>query len=82
MWSATETSGSSGGLGDVDPDKTRVEEATTQEPYRIAPHTTVREVVKTMVEHKYGSALVEEGGKITGIFTTHDALVLLDKVLG
>jgi len=34
-------------------------------------------VLQEMLEHKYGSAVVVEGVKIIGIFTTHDSLKLL-----
>ncbi|MGB8222489.1 MAG: CBS domain-containing protein [Polyangiales bacterium] len=65
------------GLNEVNPDKTTVEEAMTQEAYTVSKDTPLFTVLDAMLEHKYGSAIVVEGIKIIGIFTTHDALQLL-----
>jgi len=65
------------GLNEVNPDKTTVEEAMTQEAYTVSKETSLFTVLQEMLEHKYGSAIVVEGVKIVGIFTTHDALKLL-----
>ncbi len=65
------------GLNEVNPDATTVEEAMTQEAYTVSPETPLIDVLKQMLEHKYGSVVVVEGTKIIGIFTTHDALKLL-----
>jgi len=64
-------------LGDIDPDTTKVEEAINQVPYRTAPETKLSSVLAEMEAHKYGSALVVDGNKVAGIFTTHDAVSLL-----
>lgn len=69
------------GLPDVDPDTVKVEEAMTQDPYRVGPDVPVAEVVRTMAEHRYGSAVVMHEGRVAGIFTTVDALHLLADVL-
>jgi len=69
------------GLPDIDPDAVKVEEAMTQDPYRVGPDVTVGEVVRTMAAHKYGSAVVMHEGRVAGIFTTNDALDLLAAVL-
>lgn len=69
-------------LPDVDPDGVTVEEAMTQDPYTVRPETTVREVAAAMAEHKYGTAVVMQEGRVVGIFTTVDALRLLSVVLG
>lgn len=69
------------GLPDVDPDAVKVEEAMTQDPYHVTPEVTVGEVVRKMAEHKYGSAVVMQEGKVVGIFTTIDALSLLSGLL-
>jgi acetoin utilization protein AcuB len=50
-------------------------------PYTVAPATTLAEVVRTMAEHKYGSAVVVEDGTVVGVFTTTDALKALASVL-
>lgn len=65
------------GLNEVDPDQTTVEEAMTQEAYTVSKGAALFDVLREMLEHKYGSAIVVEGTKIIGIFTTHDALKLL-----
>jgi acetoin utilization protein AcuB len=65
------------GLNEVNPDSTTVEEAMTQEAYTVSKDTSLFDVLEAMLEHKYGSAVVVEGVKIIGIFTTHDSLKLL-----
>lgn len=68
-------------LPDVDPDEVTVEEAMTQDPYTVRGDTPVREVAAAMAEHKYGTAVVMEEGRVAGIFTTVDALRLLAELL-
>lgn len=65
------------GLNEVDPDATTVEEAMTQEAYTVGKDAALFDVLREMLENKYGSAVVIEGNKIVGILTTHDALKLL-----
>ena len=65
------------GLNEVNPDATTVEEAMTQEAYTVSKDTPLFDVLQAMLEHKYGSAVIVEGVKIIGIFTTHDSLKLL-----
>lgn len=65
------------GLNEVNPDNTTVEEAMTQEAYTVDKATPLLHVLKEMLENKYGSAIVVEGDKIIGIFTTYDSLQLL-----
>ena len=64
-------------LNEVNPDNTPVEESMTQEAYSVSKDTPLLAVLKQMLEHKYGSAIVTEGTKIVGIFTTYDSLKLL-----
>jgi acetoin utilization protein AcuB len=64
-------------LPDVDPERVRVEEAMTQDVYAVEPKTPLKQVVKEMVARKLGSAVVVEGTKVVGVFTTIDALDLL-----
>jgi acetoin utilization protein AcuB len=64
-------------LPDVDPETVRVEEAMTQDVYAVEPKTPLKHVVKEMVARKLGSAVVVEGTKVVGVFTTIDALDLL-----
>lgn len=71
-----------GSLADVSPERVRVEEAMSPEPWAVGEETPVIDVVREMIRHKYGSAVVTgAGGKLLGIFTTHDALQVLDQLL-
>lgn len=60
-------------LENVDPKLVKVEDAMTPDPYVVAPETLLDEVVATMAEKKYGSAVVVDQNKVVGIFTTVDA---------
>jgi acetoin utilization protein AcuB len=68
-------------LRDVDPAKVTVEDAMTPDPYLIAPEADLRKVVVQMATRKLGSALVVQGSKVIGIFTTIDALRALFELL-
>src|SRR6185369_17259753 len=68
-------------LKDTDPERIPVEEAMTQDVYTVAPKTPLREVVREMAGRKLGSAVVVEGTKVIGVFTTVDALEMLGEVL-
>jgi len=59
-------------LAGVDPTKVTVEEAMSTVVYSVSPESPLDEVVGTMGEHKYGSAVVMQNGKVVGIFTTVD----------
>ncbi|EYF05214.1 CBS domain-containing protein [Chondromyces apiculatus] len=50
-------------------------------PYAVSPDTLALEAVRVMRERKIGSAVVVEGDKVVGLFTTTDALRLLIDVL-
>jgi acetoin utilization protein AcuB len=65
----------------VDPAKEPVSEAMTDWPYAVRPGAEVRDVVQEMRQQKYGSAIVLEGGRVTGIFTRTDALRVLEGLL-
>ncbi|MGH7282120.1 MAG: CBS domain-containing protein, partial [Polyangiaceae bacterium] len=56
----------------------RVEDAMTQEVFAVPPNALLSDVVAEMLEHKYGSAVVVDGRDVAGIFTTMDALLLLE----
>lgn len=60
-------------LKDVDPRQVEVGEAMSQDPYVVSPEAALDEVVRTMADKKYGSAIVVQNGKVVGIFTTVDA---------
>ncbi|AUX27851.1 XRE family transcriptional regulator [Sorangium cellulosum] len=68
-------------LRDVDPEKVAVEEAMTPVVYTISPDARLDEVSREMAEHKYGSAIVIERGKVVGVFTTTDGMRALAELL-
>jgi acetoin utilization protein AcuB len=68
-------------LRDVDPRVVRVDEAMTPEPFTVGPRTSLASVARSMAGSKYGSAIVVDRGRITGIFTTTDALEVLATLL-
>jgi acetoin utilization protein AcuB len=51
-----------------------VEDVMTEKPYAVSPTTPVNRVPRTMAAKKQGSAVVVDGGRILGVFTTTDAL--------
>ena len=61
-------------LRDVDPEKVTIEEAMSATVYAVSPKAPLDEVVSEMVQHKYGCAVVEDNGKLVGVFTTVDAM--------
>ena len=65
----------------VDASKLQVEEAMTEQPYTVAPEMPLDEVVSTMAEKKYGSAVIVQNHKVVGIFTTVDACQALAELL-
>jgi acetoin utilization protein AcuB len=69
-------------LRDVDPDEVTVEDAMTQDVYVVPPSALLKDVVKEMAERKLGSAVVAEGPRVVGVFTTVDALDTLADLLG
>ena len=68
-------------LKDVDPNQVKVEDAMSQEVYVISPDSSLDAVVDEMATKKYGSAIVEQNGKVVGIFTVIDALQALSDLL-
>jgi acetoin utilization protein AcuB len=61
-------------LRDVDPEKVTVEEAMSPLVYTVSPKALLDEVVREMSAHKYGCAVIEDNGKVVGVFTTVDAM--------
>ncbi len=61
----------------VDLASTKVEDAMTQSVYCVPPEQRLRAVVAEMAEHRYGCAVIVEGAKVVGVFTTTDALDVL-----
>lgn len=59
-----------------------VQDVMTESPFIVYENTNLKAVVETMADYKYGSVLiVNEDHKLTGIFTTIDALRLLARFL-
>ncbi len=58
----------------VDPDHVLVNQAMVDDPFTCAPSDSLRDVASTMLERKIGAAIVADGGKVAGMFTTIDAL--------
>jgi len=60
----------------------KVEDVMIPDPYCVTPDAALIDVVTHMAEKKYGCALIEqENGKLVGIFTLTDALIVLHKIL-
>ena len=68
-------------LPDADPDDVLVDEAMTETVYVAAPTDEVSDVVDRMAADKLGSAVVMQGPRVEGIFTSIDALQVLSHVL-
>lgn len=52
-----------------------------REPYTVAPQEPLEEVALAMGRQRIGSAIVIEGGRVSGIFTLTDALNALIEVI-
>ncbi len=68
-------------LPDADPDEVTVDDAMTETVYVAAPTDEVSSVVDRMAADKLGSAVVMQGPRVEGIFTSIDALQVLSHVL-
>jgi acetoin utilization protein AcuB len=68
-------------LPGVNPTAVRVEEAMVQSVYTVEPDAPIAEVIETMIARKLGSAVVAEGDRVVGVFTTIDALGALHELL-
>lgn len=68
-------------LPDIDPARVLVEDAMSQDVYNVRPDAPLRSAVREMARRKLGSAVVMDGRKVVGIFTTVDALRALDRAL-
>jgi acetoin utilization protein AcuB len=65
----------------VNPTVVRVEEAMVQDVFTVSPETPIGEAIETMIDRKLGSAIVCEGERVLGVFTTVDALRALHRQL-
>jgi acetoin utilization protein AcuB len=68
-------------LRDVDPEVTTVDQAMTADVYVTSPNAPLDEVTSAMAENKYGCAIIVDGKKVVGVFTTVDALQTLSTIL-
>lgn len=66
---------------DVDPAKTRVEDAMEPNVYTVSPDARLDEVATEMASKKYGSAVVMQNMHVVGIFTAVDAMSALSELL-
>lgn len=66
---------------DVKPEAVKVTEAMASDPYVVEKNTPLAQVAKGMADHKMGSAIVRDGDKVVGIFTTVDACRVLSTML-
>ena len=51
-------------------------------PLAVEPGARLSDVAARMLDRKVGSAVVVHEGRVVGIFTTHDALAALHRILG
>jgi acetoin utilization protein AcuB len=65
----------------TNPTVVRVDEAMVEEVFIVAPDAPLEDVVRQMMARKLGSAVVAEGAHVVGVFTTIDALRVLDQQL-
>ncbi len=68
-------------LKDVEPDNVAVEDAMTANPYSVEPDSPLDTVAAEMAEHKYGCAVVLDGGHVVGVLTTVDLARVLAETL-
>ena len=68
-------------LPGVNPTDLRVEEAMAPSPYEVTPDAPLAEVVSTLLDRRIGSAIVVDQDRVTGVFTTVDALRALADLL-
>src|ERR1051325_3110972 len=68
-------------LPGVNPTNVSVEEAMVQDVFTATPDTPIGEVIETMIDRKLGSAIITEGERVIGVFTTIDALRALHELL-
>lgn len=70
------------GIPGVDKNRVQIVEAMVPNPYIVGPNTPLLDVCSAMLEHKMGSAVIMDQGKLLGIFSIVDALAQLVAMLG
>lgn len=68
-------------MAGVDRENDVIEDAMSPDVYATTLDAKVRDVAKTMAEHRYGCAVIIDNNEVKGIFTTTDALRHLADVL-
>jgi acetoin utilization protein AcuB len=68
-------------LPGVEPSHVSVEDAMSSDVYKVPPDATLSSVAREMAERKLGSAIVYQGNRVQGVFTTVDALRALGESL-
>ena len=58
----------------VDPARATVADILHNDTYVVEPDAQTDDVVRTMADRKFGSAVIMDNHKVVGIFTTVDAL--------
>jgi acetoin utilization protein AcuB len=69
------------GLPGAVPAHTPVAQAMSPDPRALSPDSSLEWVAAEMAQHKIGSVVVMEQGRVVGIFTTVDALRALGELL-
>ena len=69
-------------LPGVEADQVSVEDAMSTDVYKVSPDADLRAVAREMAKRKLGSAIVTQGERVEGLFTTVDALRALEAALG
>jgi acetoin utilization protein AcuB len=70
-----------GSVRDVQASELTVGEAMSPEVYAVSRTELLRNAAANMARHRYGSAIVVDGNRVVGLFTTVDALRALQAVL-
>ena len=68
-------------LPGVNPTEVRVDEAMVRDVFTVRPDTPIADALETMIAKKIGSAIVTDGKRVIGVFTTIDALRALRRLL-
>ena len=68
-------------LPGVNPADVPVEAAMVQDVFTVAPDAPIGELIEDMIDRKPGSAIVCEGDRVVGVFTTIEALRALHERL-
>ena len=62
-------------------EKAKVALVMNEQPLAVPPDARLSDVAARMLDRKVGSAIVVHEGRVVGIFTSHDALLALHRIL-